>query len=185
MRKNFFVKPQLQIRNLIFSLAVTLAGCVLVYLFLNYMIWTSARFLNVPMETLQSFRSIFHLTFAGILFSLLIAFGFESYFRFHRIAGPVFVMEKMVHSFAAGDFSQGSRNLRKKDEFKDLMSELQVMRDGIKTIVLEDRKILKDISDRLAQLASFAQENFENPSMRQEISSIRKDLELVTSRYKV
>ncbi len=184
MRKSFFVKPQLQLRNLLFSLAVTLAAALFIYLSLNYVVSSSARFLNIPPETLHAFKTIFHLTFAGVLFALLIAFGLENYFRFHRIAGPIFVIEKTLHSLAAGDFSNAPRALRKKDELKDIMNELQVMQSGMKTIVLEDRKILQSIMARLDNLAEI-DPHFQNPVLQQEIESIKKDLLLVTSRYKV
>ncbi len=184
MRKSFFVKPQLQLRQLFISLAVTLAAALLVYFALNYAIWSSARFLNVPAATLHAVKTIFHITFAGVLFALLIAFGFENYFRFHRIAGPLFVIEKTLHSLAAGDFSSAPRLLRKKDELKDLMGELQVMQNGMKTFVLEDRKILRDIMTRLDHLVQH-NPDFQTPLLQQEIDSIKKDLLLVTARYKV
>ena len=53
-----------------------------------------------------------------IIFLCILIFGILSVFASHRIAGPLFKLEKWLKTLSSGDFSMAFK-LRKKDEFKN------------------------------------------------------------------
>lgn len=71
----------------------------------------------------------------------------------HRIAGPVFSMQRYLGEVAKGNFSSILK-LRKRDELKDLAAAINKMTHNLGMIVQENRALVAEISDLLGDLNS-------------------------------
>jgi len=84
--------------------------------------------------------------------SLLIPFVIiTSVFLSHRIAGPVFRMERYLGEIALGDFSSVLK-LRKRDEFKNLAEAINKMTQGLKKIAQENQEMIAKLAATLEEL---------------------------------
>lgn len=184
LRKNFFIYPRLQFKFLMMSVFLTLITAVVVYLTLHNVIFTSDRLMELSTFEIQSLLKSLRFALVWITLILLLAFGLENIFRFHRIAGPLFVIERMVRTFAAGDLSQDFK-LRKGDELQGLVSELLKMKERLKDFVLKDREIIQDAEGQLAQLSHALDQGIPSSDIKKQIEKIRKDIGFITSQYKL
>lgn len=183
-RKTFFVKPQLQLKYLFFPILWTFVSTGIVYLVLNHILFTSERLETLSTFEIEWVQRSFRLSFIWVTLLLMIAFGIESMLRFHRLIGPIYVIEKMVNTIAEGDLTQDFK-LRKRDELKDLVTELLVMKDRLKSFVLADRKTCQSIEQKLSQLSKAIEQGASPQTLKNEIQAIQKELTTLTSHFKV
>lgn len=184
LRKTFFVKPRLQFKVLILTLLLTVISSGVVYLTLSHAIFNSEYLLELSRFEIETFEKSFRFSFIWIVFILMLAFGLESIFWFHRLVGPIFVVERIIKAFASGDLTQDIR-LRKSDELKDLINEILALRDSLKSNVLSDREICADADRRLKQLITLADQGASPEELKKEIQSIQKKIASITSQYKI
>jgi methyl-accepting chemotaxis protein len=143
-RKKYFIKPRLQLKYIVISLLTVFFTSLCVY----YTFWISL--IRSPgLEQLSSgewkaLEHAYQISFAWVVIILLVAIGFESLFIFHRLVGPVFVIEKAVKSISDGNLSV-EINLRKTDELRELAADVQTMSLNIKKAVTDDRKNIESI----------------------------------------
>ena len=81
----------------------------------------------------------------------------------HRMAGPIFRIRKVLNEMAGGDL-RGEVRLRKKDEFKNLAKEVDLLKVSLRTKVKEMRDIAQNCDgedtvykkgmDRIAEILS-------------------------------
>ena len=64
----------------------------------------------------------------------------------HRIAGPIFRIQRILHEMAGGDIS-GEVRLRKKDEFKHLAKEVDNLKVSLRTKVKQMLDITRNADD--------------------------------------
>ncbi len=138
-RRQYIVKPKLQIRYLLILAAIIFVSSILIY----YMFLDSL--LNSPgMDQLsagaiknfvRSYTSGFFWAILGFMALVLI----ESIFYFHRLIGPIFFFEKVMARLKDGDFSVKIHH-RKKDETIELATSMNEAVSNVRTAVFEDRK---------------------------------------------
>lgn len=184
IRKTFFIKPRLQVKYLLISLLLTLISSGLIYLTLNEILFSTEKLADVPDIAILQVQEQFQHGFIWVAVLLMIAFGIESMFRFHRLVGPIYVVEKMVNTFATGDLTQDF-HLRKHDELQDLVSELLSMRDRIRSNLKSDREKCQSISEKLTQLANSIERNASPETLKKEIGELQRELASVTSQFKI
>jgi methyl-accepting chemotaxis protein len=183
-RKSFWINPRLQFKILLTSLVLTLVTAAIVYATLSNILFTSERLMELSTFEIESFQSSLRFSLVWITIILLLIFGIENILRFHRFVGPLFVIEKMVNTFASGDLSQDFK-LRREDELKDLVDDLLTMRDQLKGFVAKDRQSIKNIEERLNLLSDALQKGAPSSEMKAQIDEIRKELPTITSEYKI
>ncbi len=135
--KNFFIKPREQLRyaTILFSGAATLLS-VYVIMVLTSMVTSLgslAQQYDLPPELLSALtKSIGSAAvFIGV-FGLIISLGMLAIgvTLSHRIFGPMIPIQRLVSDLKNGDYTaRGS--LRKNDEFKDLMNDLNELAETL------------------------------------------------------
>ena len=138
-RRQYIVKPKLQIKYLLILAAIIVVSSILIY----YMFLDSL--LNSPgMDQLsagavknfvRSYTSGFFWAILGFMALVLI----ESVFYFHRLIGPIFFFEKVMARLQAGDFSMKIHH-RQKDETIELAKSMNEAVSNVRNAVTEDRK---------------------------------------------
>ncbi|MBO7431792.1 MAG: methyl-accepting chemotaxis protein [Elusimicrobia bacterium] len=138
-RRQYIVKPKLQIKYLLILAAIIVFSSILIY----YMFLDSL--LNSPgMDQLsagavknfiRSYTSGFFWAILGFMAIVLI----ESIFYFHRLIGPIFFFEKVMTRLKEGDFSMNVHH-RRKDETIELATSMNEAVAGVRNAIAEDRK---------------------------------------------
>ena len=118
---------------------------------------------------------------------LIAGFSALSIFLSHRIAGPVYRFEKSVRAISSGDLSFQIK-LRKTDELKDLADDINKMIGNLRSMVEEDKKIIKEVisvSDEIQGLVE--KDNISKQALqktRNKLNLVTKELNKTISRYK-
>ena len=166
------------------SIAITAVCSAVVYIALSQVLFTSDGLSRLSPSEIQSFQRSFRFSFIWTLLLLVLAFGLESMFRFHRLIGPIYVIEKMIKTIASGDLTQEFR-LRKRDELKDLINELAAMREGLRNFVMSDRKAGEKINAKLDRLLKSIDNGSTPADLRKEIEEARNEISLISSHFKI
>ncbi|MFQ5589660.1 MAG: hypothetical protein ACE5HE_00725 [Phycisphaerae bacterium] len=108
---------------------------------------------------------------AAVIFAALTAgaVGFWSMYLTHRIAGPLYVLENYLREMIAGRLPR-VRELRKKDEFKELH---RMLRKTVEVIRARERTNLNTLTDAL---------NIAKSSAHNDSQSAKRALDEITSR---
>ena len=101
-----------------------------------------ARFAEMNRTLLLRFSAVLA---AGIFLSVLITL-----FISHRIAGPMYRLEKILGEIAGGKMPRAA-NLRKKDEFKELASAINSAIGRLEKITDENRQIISRLNRLLEE----------------------------------
>ena len=169
-RKQYLVARKFQLKYVgIILMLVFLTGILC-----SYVVYYTAMFLfgdklaNVyPQGRLMSIVNTVNIR---ILLSLLLITPLIvviGIYASHRIAGPIYRIEKFLDGMASGEFSTPLR-LRKKDELINLADGINRAVEGIKTTIRQEREILArtavslDALRRITQSKNIDQETLEN-----------------------
>ena len=130
-RRRYFVKKKLQFKYLLFVLLAMLIPTIVCGAALYYLIWqTVANEVAVPEAIAAGLVPAMERVNVILLISLPLIFIIMLLFSIvisHRIAGPVYRLEKEMKEIAGGDYSRRIK-LRSNDE-------LQEIADGINSIL--------------------------------------------------
>jgi len=148
IRKNYMIRPALQIKYL-----ATVIGVIALTAAATYFAFWSSLVHSAGLEQLSAgdmtaLERAYQINFIWVVIVLVAAFGIMSVLVFHRLVGPIYVMERAIKNLSRGDLSQDV-SLRKNDELKDTAGELQNMIENIRDAVLEDRRKIQDISAKV------------------------------------
>jgi nitrogen fixation/metabolism regulation signal transduction histidine kinase len=102
----------------------------------------------VPMTTIAVLRDRAQLHFLWVLIGLLLAFGLQALFVFHRLFGPLFSLEKAVQNISKGDLKFDVR-IRQNDDLKSLSDGLDEMVASIRRKVETDRSIATEVAQKI------------------------------------
>ena len=146
-RRRYVINAAFQWR---YAAAVTLVVCLtsatissILYTVLHH----QARMRTIHAETYTA--SVIWVVFlSSIAFALVpgICVGLWSILVTHRICGPLFVMKRALEELAAGRFPE-LRQLRRKDEFKDLYETVSTPIDAVKESKRREQAILAETVD--------------------------------------
>ncbi len=106
-----------------------------------------------PIDTLTENGTVTTRTLLGLLWPVLsiclvgtIIFTFiYSVIISHRMAGPVYQMRQILEEMAQGDISISASQLRRKDEFKQLFSDINNVKERWRIRIQELQLVCKDI----------------------------------------
>jgi len=172
MRKHFFVKPNLQVKYLGFTLLIVLLSSLGVYLVFE----TTLRswLVPIPLSSVDAanLQSNLRLTFVWMLLILLVACGVEAYLFFHRLAGPLFVLERELRQIGEGNFDRFF-HLRKSDELQDVFRILEEMKTNLKDRNELQIKLLTETKETLEKLIQQLPNQDRYEHLRQEAISLK------------
>ena len=148
-RTHFIIKPQLQWKYFFISLFVVVVTAVVVY----YIFWM-ALVTSPGLETLSSgdwkaLARAYNSGFLWVVIVLALSAGVGSIFLFHRLLGPITVIEKAIQLLKSGDF-RVSVHARKQDELKGMAVEMQSMIENMRQAAQQDRERLAEIKKKMA-----------------------------------
>lgn len=150
IRKQFIVKPFIQIKLLAITLLVVFTAGLVMYFNLWYCISTDPNLEHLSYDYWQALKTSYTYHFVIVLAALMIGFGIDSIFLFHRFAGPLFSIERKLEEISRGNLNVDFR-IRRHDSLQKFAAGLQTMLDAIKQKIQEDRqkteKIVKEIDE--------------------------------------
>jgi methyl-accepting chemotaxis protein len=156
-RKIYIINRKFQFKYLFVIVSTMLISVGTVYFTTFYIIWNKVidEFFYVPAAS-GKLAGIFLATSGMLVIPLILlaaVFAAAGILLSHKVAGPIFRVERVAEELAKGNMNV-KVNFRKGDDLPELAETLNAMIDGIKTIVVEDKKItekLMVISDRLKE----------------------------------
>lgn len=110
------------------------------------------------MEEIRQDLTAFHLLLAmkSLVFMVLVAF-ISVYFS-HRIAGPIYRLEKdLIYMINEGDLTKQFR-LREKDELKELAEALNTMTANLRTKLLSDEQFREEARTKISEILKILKE---------------------------
>jgi len=152
-RKDYFIKKEFQIRFIIkFCLLVILGTLILgsiVYLMSSSTVTTTFVGSRLKITNTGDFiMPVLLLGGAIVIIAIGLATIAVTLFTSHKIAGPLYHLEKDLDRLAQGDF--GVRfDLRKNDELQRLRNGLNLMAKSLSSVMADVRKAVADIEPRL------------------------------------
>lgn len=153
-RRQIFIQKSLQLKymGLVLFTIIVVTGMIVWTVYFTHWTLITEQFSGLESRTMLS--SVFHkinlLLLLEIPIALLIA-AYASVIVSHKIAGPVYRLEKIAYEVAKGDLSHHLK-LRKNDELKNLASAFNTVVENIQLLVVKDKKLITELSqltDRL------------------------------------
>jgi methyl-accepting chemotaxis protein len=156
-RKIYIINKDLQLKYLFTIISMIFISVAAVSFITFYVIWDNVirEFFFIP-EAAKKLGDIFtktsEIAFAGTIVVLVI-FGVAGIFLSHRVAGPLYRVERVAEEISKGNLDVSVR-FRKSDELRTLADSLNRMITGIKGIVMEDKHIIGNLSAVSEKLAT-------------------------------
>jgi methyl-accepting chemotaxis protein len=188
-RKQYFIHKKIQIKYalLTVSLLVLYTIILLTAIFGPYIM---ALFSDVPFsqksEAAEVLLLLHKYVWPGIGF-VIILFGILSIFITHKLAGPVFVFERMTRNIAAGDLTVRAK-LRKGDDLHDLERNFNQIADNLESLLLKMEEQHKKLASYVTKLRRTleAREISEQAiiELTEKIDRDKEDIKEILERYK-
>ncbi|MBI5209249.1 MAG: methyl-accepting chemotaxis protein [Elusimicrobia bacterium] len=102
----------------------------------------------------------------------------------HRFAGPIYRFEKSAQAVAGGDLTHRV-SLRTGDELLELQEEFNAMLASLQSMVQKDRTLSRHLLERLEAALKKLPEGAAAAAAREELESVKLELEHLTSSFKV
>ena len=152
-RKHYFINKKIQIKYALFtvSLLILYTMILLAAIFAPYVM---ALFLDLPLSQKAEAAEVLLLLHNNIwpgIGLIIVLFGAFSIFITHKLAGPVFVFERMAKDIAGGDLTIRVK-LRKGDDLLDLSGDLNQMADNLESLLINLDEEYKKLSSYVAEL---------------------------------
>ncbi len=183
-RKQYLVAKKFQLKyvGLILLLMFLTAALCSYVVYYTSMLMMGAKLANVYPQgrLLYIVKAVnFRILLSVILVTPLV--GVMGIFLSHRIAGPIYRMEKFLRNMADGDFSS-RLVLRQNDELKNLADGINYLSDSLKSTITSYKASLNKVAGELERLKKSSSPNNDNINrLESELKSLSKELE----RYKL
>lgn len=180
-RRTVLIKRSLQLKyiGLVF-LSVLLASLIVggdVY-------YTMARMLLQDNPSLAPAISQFNAIIVVKLALYLVLMLLISLYVSHRFAGPIYRFEKSAQIVSSGDLTHRV-SLRTGDELTELQEEFNGMLASLQALVQKDRNLAQHLAERLGGLVKKLPDDGASAAAREELKSLKMDLEHLTKQFKV
>lgn len=179
-RTTFIIKPNLQIKYLIFTVISVVLICVFVYLTL----WTSIANSSVYKQSVAgdqySLKMISLKNFGLVLVLLVMAASVESIYLFHRIFGPIYAFERVIKMVQDGNFT-AQLHLRKTDDLRDMANEIQNMCSNLRETINNEKEKINSIQSQLDETINSS----DPPLIRTKLTEIKRTLGTVLQKFRV
>lgn len=182
MRKNYFIKPYLQVRFIIFMTLITLLTVFFIYLTFELSITQVFENMGISIAEIKASLVPMRLYTLGVLGVILIAVGTLTVLYFHSFVGPLYSLERSLEKIKEGDLT-GSISVRKDDQLKELAAKITHMTEFFKEHIRSDREKAQKISKTLEKLAEYAKQNKLTSDQIDELISCQKESSEITSKF--
>ncbi len=148
IRKRILIGQKLQFKYVGVILVAVLASCTLIILTVYLSCWSSLAEMNASAQTAAAISSILDKVNLMILFELpilLVIACFIGIVVSHKIAGPVYRLQKAARDVSRGDLTT-SVNLRRDDELKNLSDAFNSVIENMQRLVVKDKKLIFELS---------------------------------------
>ncbi len=149
IRKRILIGRKLQFKYVSVILFSVLVSCALIVLTVNFSCWSLLAEKNANDQTVAVIGNILHNLNILLLFELpiiLVIAGLIGIVISHKIAGPVYRLQKVAQDVSRGDLTSNV-NLRKDDELKNLSDAFNSVIDNMQRLVKKDKKLIYELSD--------------------------------------
>ncbi|MBI4043000.1 MAG: hypothetical protein HY391_05955 [Deltaproteobacteria bacterium] len=159
-RTHFFILPGFQLRVALFLLISIALSALLIGVVLGGVLWYHYAFLiQQGIVSQEELREIFSESGKWLLWTVLIGSSLSgsaifllSIFVSHRIAGPVFALQRRFESLAAGAY-QPLFQLRPTDALQDLKDEFNFLMQKYRSFIAERVALLTEAEDLLLRIS--------------------------------
>lgn len=143
-RRQYLVKPKLQLKYLtILGFIILISAVLIYYVFLDTLL-SSPGMDQLSAGAVKHFVNSYTSGFFWAVLIFMAIILIESIFYFHRLVGPIFFFEKVMKQVGEGNFVQ-KVHFRKKDETKELATLMDQALSNVKNAVLDDRKKIEEV----------------------------------------
>ena len=188
-RRVYLIKTGLQLRYM----GIIVTTMLMVAFGIGWMIYYTSwnRISNTPDLTIDKLATIFDEVNSILLryiplFILVIAS--LSIFVSHKIAGPVYRLERTTRLIASGDLTH-SVKLRHGDELKDLQEAFNKMSASLRKMVAKDREVIARLIQAGNRLNDSLKKKKQDPdtleAVAKELYGIIEELRVVTAGFKI
>ena len=144
-RRTYLIKTGLQLRYMGIIISTMLMVAFGVGWIIYYTSWS--RISDTPDLTIDKLGGIFDQV-NTVLLKWVAVFIFViatlSIFVSHKIAGPVYRLERMARVISSGDLTQSVR-LRHGDELRELVDAFNTMTEALRKMVSKDREVISQL----------------------------------------
>jgi methyl-accepting chemotaxis protein len=143
-RKQYLVKPKLQLKYLtVLGFIILISAVLIYYVFLDTLL-SSPGMDQLSAGAIKNFVNSYASGFFWAILIFMAIVLIESVFYFHRLVGPIFFFEKVMKQLSEGNFVS-KVHFRKKDETIELATNMDQALSNIKNAVQDDRKKIEEI----------------------------------------
>lgn len=147
-RRQFLIQRSLQFKYMLLVLftITVVTGIIVATVYLTHRALISEQFAGISAAAAlpEVFQKINLLLMFEIPIALFIA-AWASIVVSHKVAGPVYRLEKVATKISRGDLTSYLR-LRKNDELKDLSSAFNSVIENMQVLVAKDRHLISELS---------------------------------------
>jgi len=176
MRKQFFVKPRMLFRYVILTVILVAAASVISYWIMDHKLTVSPLAENLSRGEITALKRDIREIFIWTVSVLLLLVSLRGILYFHRLIGPIYVLEKIVGILRTGDL-RVKLKLRKNDELKDLAENLEKLVETYSAWIREDRRELLKMKENLELIKPRIQDK--------EYQEILSSLQKLTGRFTI
>ncbi|MFZ3064699.1 MAG: methyl-accepting chemotaxis protein [Nitrospirota bacterium] len=158
MRRQYFIKKEFQSKFIIKFCLIVILGAIISGIILYA--YTNQRLGNTYLESLNAIKALNDNLISNLIYTSLITVIFISIvtivitlFASHKIAGPLYRLEKSTEAIGNGDFTLETR-LRENDEIIGVASALNEMAGKLRIKMIDIKKELEEVKDNSADIES-------------------------------
>lgn len=158
MGRQYFIKKEFQSKFIIKFCLIVILGTIISGIILYA--YTNQRLGNTYLESLNAIKVLNDNLISNLIYTSLITVIFISIvtivitlFASHKIAGPLYRLEKSTEAIGNGDFTLETR-LRENDEITGVASALNEMAGKLRIKMIDIKKELEEVKDSSADIES-------------------------------
>ena len=158
MGRQYFIKKEFQSKFIIKFCLIVILGAIISGIILYA--YTNQRLGDTYLESLNAIKVLNDNLISNLIYTSLITVIFISIvtivitlFASHKIAGPLYRLEKSTEAIGNGDFTLETR-LRENDEIIGVASALNEMAGKLRIKMIDIKKELEEVKDSSADIES-------------------------------
>lgn len=193
MGRQYYIKKEFQARFIIKFCLVVILGAIISGIILYAS--TNQRLGNTYLESLNAIKVLNDNLISNLIYSSLITVIAISIvtiaitlFASHKIAGPLYRLEKSTETIGNGDFTLETR-LRKNDEIKDVASALNEMTGKLRSKMIDIRTDLEEVKESSSDMeAAIKDKRLSEKELKKQITRLSnkiKNLNRAASKFTV
>jgi len=179
-RRRYIIMPKFQFKYLAIVIILVFIIMLATIYIVNLTLRTTPVLENLSEIEVVAVTSLVYRTVLYICCVFVIIIAVLGIFVLHRIAGPLYVFDKMFNLVSQGDLTIKVK-LRKEDELKELAESFQRMIDNLNLFIKTDKEKIDEIKKEVKNLSNETTEQ----SFQQKIDKINLLLNKLYKNFKI